>query len=74
MERGLPGCCSPGRQNGLGHAHHEAEWVLPGEDGVDKREDDEGVDKEAGQHRHHVVGQLFKHGVQILHLHQFSGD
>ena len=50
----LPGGCSKRSDHSLNDATQENKWILPDDDEIEERQDDEAMDKEAKEYCSHV--------------------
>ena len=67
-----PGGGGQGDHQGLQQPSDVGEGVLPGEDKVEEREEDESVDEEASEHGDAVPAQLLPQRARVLHVQDLS--
>lgn len=70
----LPGRGAESRDEGLQQTRDEDEGVFPGDDEVQRRQNDHAMYHEADYHCYRIHAELTAHLSDVIHLHDFSSN
>lgn len=74
LQTGVPGGCAQCGHKCLQQPANENNGVFSGDDKVEQRQDDGGVDQQATNDSDRVHSQLAAHGCDIVHLHNLTSN